>query len=62
MEPTELKLHIEILPFLNVALLRYMARMFGFAKVGGQIDALVRYAVDMAEQKGKRTGRPKWIE
>lgn len=33
-------------------LLRYLARTFGFAKVGKQIDTLLRYAIDNALKKG----------
>lgn len=33
-------------------LLRYLARTFGFAKVGKQIDTLLRYTLDMAVKKG----------
>src|SRR5690606_3023274 len=45
-------------------LLRYLARMFGFAKVGRQIDELRRYALGMAEREGKikrENGRVKWV-
>lgn len=34
-------------------LLRFIARTFGFAKVGKQIDSLVRYAIDLTVQDGK---------
>src|SRR5690606_20354643 len=34
-------------------LLRYVARVFGFAKVGRQIEEFLRYAVDFAEREGK---------
>ncbi|MBX2920755.1 MAG: DUF3320 domain-containing protein [Chitinophagaceae bacterium] len=34
-------------------LLRYLSRTFGFAKTGRQIDALLRYAIAMAEREGK---------
>lgn len=34
-------------------LLRYIAKQFGFAKVGKQIDSLLRYAVDLAVKDGK---------
>jgi hypothetical protein len=34
-------------------LLRYLARTFGFAKVGKQIDSLLRYAIELAIQQGK---------
>lgn len=34
-------------------LLRYTARLFGFAKVGRQIDASIRYAVDLAVNQGR---------
>lgn len=34
-------------------LLRHLARTFGFAKVGKQMDTLLRYAVDLAEKRGK---------
>jgi hypothetical protein len=34
-------------------LLRYIAKLFGFAKVGRQIEGLLRYAVDMSVKKGK---------
>lgn len=39
-------------------LLRYLARTFGFAKVGRQIDTALRYAIDLAEKEGavKREG------
>lgn len=43
---------------------RGCARVFGFAKVGRQIDELVRYAEDMAEREGKiksENGRVKWV-
>jgi hypothetical protein len=33
-------------------LLRYLARTFGFAKVGKQIDAMLRYVIDRAVQQG----------
>lgn len=33
-------------------LLRYLSRTFGFAKVGKQIDTLLRYAIDAAVKKG----------
>lgn len=33
-------------------LLRYLARTFGFAKVGKQIDTLLRYTIDTAVTKG----------
>ena len=33
-------------------LLRYLARTFGFAKVGKQIESLLRYVIDMAVQNG----------
>ena len=34
-------------------LLRYLARTFGFAKVGKQIDTILRYVIDTAVQHGK---------
>src|SRR5690606_40310917 len=34
-------------------LLRYLARTFGFAKVGKQIDTLLRYSIDIAVKQGK---------
>jgi very-short-patch-repair endonuclease len=34
-------------------LIRYLCRSFGFAKVGKQIDALLRYAIDVAIKEGK---------
>jgi hypothetical protein len=34
-------------------LLRYLARTFGFAKVGKQIDTILRYIIDTAIQQGK---------
>lgn len=34
-------------------LLRFLARTFGFAKVGKQIDTLLRYVIDTAVQQGK---------
>jgi hypothetical protein len=34
-------------------LLRYLARTFGFAKVGKQIDTLLRYAIALAVKQGK---------
>lgn len=34
-------------------LLRYLARTFGFAKVGKQIDTLLRYAIDTAVKQDK---------
>jgi hypothetical protein len=34
-------------------LLRYLARTFGFAKVGKQIDTILRYVIDTAVQNGK---------
>lgn len=34
-------------------LLRYLARTFGFAKVGKQIDTILRYVIDRAVQQGK---------
>ncbi|WP_418264725.1 DUF3320 domain-containing protein [Flavobacterium faecale] len=34
-------------------LLRYLARTFGFAKVGKQIDALLRYSIDTAVKQNK---------
>lgn len=34
-------------------LLRYLARTFGFAKVGKQIDTILRYVIDTAVQQGK---------
>lgn len=34
-------------------LLRYLARTFGFAKVGRQIDTILRYIIDRAVQQGK---------
>lgn len=34
-------------------LFRYVARVFGFAKVGRQIEEYLRYALDLAEQQGK---------
>ncbi|MCH5716811.1 DUF3320 domain-containing protein [Niabella hibiscisoli] len=39
-------------------LIRYLCRVFGFAKVGKQIDNLLRYAIDEAERGGvvKREG------
>lgn len=33
-------------------LLRYLARTFGFAKVGKQIDTILRYVIDTAEKQG----------
>jgi len=33
-------------------LLRYLARTFGFAKVGKQIDTILRYVIDTAVQQG----------
>lgn len=41
-------------------LLRYLARTFGFAKLGKQIDAILRYTVDLAEKENivkKENGR-----
>ncbi|MDO5522832.1 MAG: DUF3320 domain-containing protein [Bacteroidia bacterium] len=32
---------------------RYIANLFGFAKVGKNIDALLRYAINLAVEKGK---------
>ena len=34
-------------------LIRYLARTFGFAKVGKQIDTILRYVIDKAVQNGK---------
>lgn len=34
-------------------LLRYLARTFGFAKVGKQIDTILRHVIDTAVQQGK---------
>lgn len=34
-------------------LLRYLSRTFGFAKVGKQIDTILRYIIDRAVQQGK---------
>ena len=34
-------------------LLRYLARTFGFAKVGKQIDSILRYTIDLAVKDGK---------
>jgi Protein of unknown function (DUF4011)/REase_MTES_1575/AAA domain/Protein of unknown function (DUF3320) len=34
-------------------LLRYLARTFGFAKVGKQIDTILRYVINTAVQQGK---------
>lgn len=34
-------------------LLRYLARTFGFAKVGKQIDSLLRYSIDLAVKQKK---------
>ncbi|MBO9592822.1 MAG: DUF3320 domain-containing protein [Niabella sp.] len=34
-------------------LLRYLARTFGFSKVGRQIDTLLRYVIDRAVRQGK---------
>jgi hypothetical protein len=34
-------------------LFRYLARTFGFAKVGKQIDTVLRYVVDTAVENGK---------
>jgi hypothetical protein len=34
-------------------LFRYLARTFGFAKVGKQIDTILRYVVDTAVEQGK---------
>lgn len=34
-------------------LIRYLARTFGFAKVGKQIDTLLRYSMDMAVRQNK---------
>ena len=34
-------------------LIRYLARTFGFAKVGRQIDILLHYAIDLAVKLGK---------
>jgi superfamily I DNA and/or RNA helicase len=34
-------------------LLRYLARTFGFAKVGKQIDTILRYVIETAIQQGK---------
>jgi len=34
-------------------LLRYLARTFGFAKVGKQIDTILRYVIDTAVKQGK---------
>lgn len=45
-------------------LLRYVARVFGFTKVGRQIDEFLRYAVDLAEREGKvkrEHGRVMWV-
>lgn len=33
-------------------LLRYIAKVFGFLKVGRQIDGLLRYAVDLLVRDG----------
>ncbi len=44
-------------------LLRYLARIFGFAKVGKQIDTILRYVIDIAEKKGivkRENDRIKW--
>lgn len=46
-------------------LLRYVARVFGFSKVGRQIDEFLRYALALAEREGKikrENGRVKWKE
>src|SRR5690606_1685770 len=46
-------------------LLRYVARVFGFTKVGRQINELLSYALDMAEKAEKlvrENGRVKWRE
>ena len=46
-------------------MLRYSARLFGFAKVGRQIDASIRYAVDLAVRQGRimrENGRVKVVE
>ncbi|MCK9523173.1 MAG: DUF3320 domain-containing protein [Proteobacteria bacterium] len=43
-------------------LLRYLARTFGFAKLGKQIDAILRYVIEIAEKKNivkKENGRIK---
>lgn len=45
-------------------LLRYLARTFGFAKVGKQIDILLRYTIDRAMKQGvliKENGRIKLV-
>lgn len=34
-------------------LIRYLARTFGFAKVGKQIDTLLRYCIDIALKQEK---------
>jgi hypothetical protein len=34
-------------------LLRYLARTFGFVKVGKQIETILRYVIDTAVQNGK---------
>jgi superfamily I DNA and/or RNA helicase len=34
-------------------LFRYLARTFGFAKIGSQIDTILRYVIDTAVQNGK---------
>ena len=56
--PEELIVAIEELVTNNLSieedeLLRYLARTFGFAKVGRQIDTLLRYAIDTAVKQGK---------
>ncbi len=41
-------------------LLRYLARTFGFAKLGKQIDTILRYTINLAEKEGqikKENGR-----
>lgn len=43
-------------------LIRYLCRVFGFAKVGKQIDTLLRYAIDQAEKESvikREAGRVK---
>ena len=43
-------------------LLRYLARTFNFAKVGNQIDTILRYVIDMAVEQGKVKSENKRIK
>src|SRR5690606_39784656 len=56
--PEEIIVALEEVVTINLSieedeLLRYLARTFGFAKVGKQIDTLLRYSIDLAVEQEK---------